>query len=59
MGDWIGNLIGAYISYIITAICLYVTPLTSLLGMNGFAYDTVTGLGLYPDTVTMHETAFN
>ena len=59
MGDFVGNFINGYIAYIITYICFYLTPITALIGMNGFAYDTVTGMGLYPEMVVSHETAFN
>ena len=61
MGDYVGELINGIITYYINAILIYplFTLLFGILGMNGFAYDTVTGLGMYPENVTSHELAFN
>ena len=59
MGIFVRNLINGYIAYIINAICFNFTPLTSLLSMNGFAYDAVTGMDLYPEMVVSQESAFN
>ena len=61
MGDFVGELINGIITYYINAILIHpwLTLLFGILGMNGFAYDTMVGLGMYPELVVSHETAFN
>ena len=58
-GKWLGNLINAFIIYLIGAVLGATNIIWNILGMPSFAYDTIVGLGLFPAQVGSTEVQFN
>ena len=58
-GKWFGNLINAFIIYLVGGFMIYTNVIWNILGMPSFAYDTIVGLGLFPAQVSSAEVQFN